>query len=101
MTADARLAGSADLSAGHRRLSESSFSPRRPGRYGRRRNDRSRPMSSQPQRQLKLGAILSGVGTTQNAWRHPALPGDASISIDWYIENARKAEAAKFDLVFI
>lgn len=52
-------------------------------------------------RQLHLGAILSGVGTTQNGWRHPDLPGDASVSIDWYIENARKAEAAKFDLVFI
>jgi FMN-dependent oxidoreductase (nitrilotriacetate monooxygenase family) len=53
------------------------------------------------ERQLKLGAILSGVGTTQNGWRHPDLPGDASIDIDWYIAAARKAEAAKFDLVFI
>lgn len=53
------------------------------------------------QKQLKLGAILSGVGTTQNGWRDPDLPGDASVNIDWYIDNARKAEAAKFDLVFI
>jgi FMN-dependent oxidoreductase (nitrilotriacetate monooxygenase family) len=53
------------------------------------------------QRQLRLGAILSGVGTTQNGWREPELAGDASIDIDWYRENARKAEAAKFDLVFI
>jgi alkanesulfonate monooxygenase SsuD/methylene tetrahydromethanopterin reductase-like flavin-dependent oxidoreductase (luciferase family) len=53
------------------------------------------------QRQLKLGAILAGVGTDHTSWRDPALPGDASIDIDWYIENARKAEAAKFDLVFI
>src|SRR6187549_2213717 len=53
------------------------------------------------ERQLKLGAILSGVGTTQNGWRHPGLPGDASVNIDWFIENAQKAEAAKFDLVFI
>ena len=52
-------------------------------------------------RQLKLGAILSGVGSDQNDWRHPDLPGDASIDINWFIENARKAEAAKFDLVFI
>jgi FMN-dependent oxidoreductase (nitrilotriacetate monooxygenase family) len=52
-------------------------------------------------RQLKLGAILSGVGTTQNGWRHPDLPGDASVNIDWFRENAQKAEAAKFDLVFI
>ncbi|HEX5658996.1 MAG TPA: LLM class flavin-dependent oxidoreductase, partial [Polyangiales bacterium] len=53
------------------------------------------------QRQLKLGAILAGVGSSQNDWRHPDLPGDASVNIHWFIENARKAEAAKFDLVFI
>jgi FMN-dependent oxidoreductase (nitrilotriacetate monooxygenase family) len=52
-------------------------------------------------RQLHFGAILTGVGTEQNAWRHPDLPGDASVNIDWYIEHARKAEAAKFDHVFI
>jgi len=52
-------------------------------------------------RQLKLGAILSGVGTGQNDWRHPDLPGDASINIDWFIQAAQRAEAAKFDLVFI
>jgi FMN-dependent oxidoreductase (nitrilotriacetate monooxygenase family) len=52
-------------------------------------------------RQLKLGAILAGVGTTQNGWRDPALPGDASVDIDWYRAQARRAELAKFDLVFI
>ncbi|MET0283124.1 MAG: LLM class flavin-dependent oxidoreductase [Polyangiales bacterium] len=52
-------------------------------------------------RQLKLGAILAGVGSSQNDWKHPDLPGDASVNIDWFIENARKAEAAKFDLLFI
>lgn len=52
-------------------------------------------------RQLHLGAILAGVGSAQNDWLHPDLPGDASVNIDWYIENARRAEAAKFDLVFI
>jgi len=52
-------------------------------------------------RQLHLGAILSGVGTSQNGWLHPDVPGDASVSIDWYVDNARRAEAAKLDLVFI
>jgi FMN-dependent oxidoreductase (nitrilotriacetate monooxygenase family) len=57
---------------------------------------------AQPQaRQLKLGAILSGVGSDHYTWRDPELPGDASIDIGWYIENARLAEAAKFDLAFI
>jgi FMN-dependent oxidoreductase (nitrilotriacetate monooxygenase family) len=58
-------------------------------------------MALQAQRQLKLGAILEGVGVDQGSWRDPALPGDASVDIGWYIENARAAEAAKFDLVFI
>lgn len=58
-------------------------------------------MAQTSPRQLKLGVILAGVGTTHADWRDPALPGDASIDIDWYIEQARKAEAAKLDLVFI
>lgn len=52
-------------------------------------------------RQLKLGAILTGVGTGQADWLSPEIPGDASVDIDWYREQARQAEAAKFDLVFI
>ncbi|MET0363850.1 MAG: LLM class flavin-dependent oxidoreductase [Sphingobium sp.] len=52
-------------------------------------------------RQLHLGAILEGVGTDQHSWRDPQLAGDASIDIDWYIRNAKLAEEAKFDLVFI
>ena len=53
------------------------------------------------ERQLRLGAILAGVGTSQNGWRHPDVPGDASIDIAWFQESARRAEEAKFDLVFI
>jgi FMN-dependent oxidoreductase (nitrilotriacetate monooxygenase family) len=52
-------------------------------------------------RQLKFGAILTGVGTAQNEWLHPEIPGDASVDIDWYRQLAQQAEAAKFDLVFI
>jgi alkanesulfonate monooxygenase SsuD/methylene tetrahydromethanopterin reductase-like flavin-dependent oxidoreductase (luciferase family) len=52
-------------------------------------------------RQLKLGAILIGVGTSQNGWRDPDLQADASIDIDWYRTTAQKAEAQKLDFVFI
>ena len=52
-------------------------------------------------RQIKLGAILAGVGTTPEAWRHPDVPGDASIDIRWYIQAAQQAEANKYDFVFI
>ncbi|MET0342350.1 MAG: NtaA/DmoA family FMN-dependent monooxygenase [Polyangiales bacterium] len=53
------------------------------------------------QRRLKLGAVLTGVGTTQSGWRHPNVPADASVSIAWYQQQAQKAEAAKLDFVFI
>jgi len=50
---------------------------------------------------LHLGAILTGVGTDQQEWLDPQIPGNASIDIDWYKQQARAAEAAKFDFVFI
>ncbi|WP_068084681.1 LLM class flavin-dependent oxidoreductase [Novosphingobium rosa] len=52
-------------------------------------------------RHLHLGAILEGVGAEHTSWRDPALPGNASIDIDWYIAHARAAEQSLFDLVFI
>lgn len=41
------------------------------------------------------------MGVDQHSWRDPDLAGDASVDIDWYIENAKLAEQAKFDLIFI
>jgi FMN-dependent oxidoreductase (nitrilotriacetate monooxygenase family) len=54
-------------------------------------------------RQLKLGLVPTGVGGPgeHNRWLDPEIPTDASVNIDWYIDIARQAEAAKFDLVFI
>ncbi len=52
-------------------------------------------------RQLRLGAILQGVGMTQDGWKQPGVPSNASIAIDWYKDGARRAEAATFDFVFI
>ncbi|MBL1112773.1 LLM class flavin-dependent oxidoreductase [Streptomyces sp. 110] len=59
-------------------------------------------MSTQ-KRQLKLGAITMGAGGPGQPylWLDEDLPVDASVSINWYIEQARLAEEAKFDLVFI
>ncbi len=52
-------------------------------------------------RQLKLGTSLHGVGSSVSGWRHPDLPADASINIDFYIQQAKRAEAGKLDFVFI
>ena len=59
--------------------------------------------NAQAKRQLKLGAVLMGVGGPgqHNTWLNEEIPGDASVDINWYIARARQAEAAKFDLVFI
>ncbi|GIF69174.1 monooxygenase [Asanoa ishikariensis] len=54
-------------------------------------------------RQLKLGAVLLGVGGPgqHRTWLDPEIPGDASVDIRWYIARAQEAEAARFDHVFI
>jgi len=52
-------------------------------------------------KQLKLGAIINGVGGTSTDWRHPDVISDASVNIDFYKQQAQKAEEGKFDLVFI
>ena len=54
-------------------------------------------------RQLKLGVVPTGVGGPgdSNRWLDPDIPVDASVDIGWYVEIARQAEAAKFDLIFI
>jgi FMN-dependent oxidoreductase (nitrilotriacetate monooxygenase family) len=54
-------------------------------------------------RKLKLGAVLIGVGDASGSalWRDPEVPLNASIDVDWYVKQAREAEEAKFDFVFI
>jgi FMN-dependent oxidoreductase (nitrilotriacetate monooxygenase family) len=58
---------------------------------------------SAAKRQLKLGAITFGTGGPGSPylWLDSGIPGDASVDVNWYIEQARLAEAAKFDLIFI
>jgi FMN-dependent oxidoreductase (nitrilotriacetate monooxygenase family) len=56
-----------------------------------------------PDRTLKLGAVLLGVGGPgqHSTWLDPEIPADASVDVRWYIARAQQAEAAKFDHVFI
>jgi FMN-dependent oxidoreductase (nitrilotriacetate monooxygenase family) len=58
---------------------------------------------SDRKRQLKLGAVSHGIGGPGSPylWLDEDFPVDASVNINWYIELARRAEEAKFDLVFI
>ncbi|GAA1549305.1 LLM class flavin-dependent oxidoreductase [Nocardioides humi] len=54
-------------------------------------------------RQIHLGAVPYGTGGpgSHTLWLDPDIPGDASVSIDWYTEIARLAERGRFDLLFV
>ncbi len=54
-------------------------------------------------RHITFGVILTGTGGPgeHNRWLDPEIPGDASVDIDWYVEQAQLAERAALDLVFI
>ncbi|GAB7532899.1 LLM class flavin-dependent oxidoreductase [Pseudomonas sp. 3A(2025)] len=53
------------------------------------------------QRHLKLGAMIHGVGHGWGEWRHADAQPDASVNFGFYKQQARLAEDAKFDFVFI
>lgn len=50
---------------------------------------------------MRLGAFLFGVGHHAAAWRHPDVDPQAPFRFDYWLDLARKAEAAKFDAVFL
>lgn len=50
---------------------------------------------------LRLGAFLYPTGHHIAAWRHPHANANAGSDFRHYVELARIAEAAKFDLVFL
>lgn len=52
-------------------------------------------------KQLKLGAIIHGVGGNIAGWRHPEVQTDASVSLKFYTDRAQKAEEGKFDFIFV
>src|SRR5476651_2136522 len=57
--------------------------------------------NSTPPRQIKLGFMLHGVGPGWGDWRHADAHPGASVDIDFYIRQARLAEAGKFDFLFV
>jgi len=52
-------------------------------------------------RQFKLGAFLMQTGHHIAAWRHPGAQADAGSNFRHYVALAQKAEAAKFDAIFL
>ncbi len=52
-------------------------------------------------RQMRLGAFIHHVGHHVAAWRLPDVPAFGAMDLEHYASLTRKAEAAKFDMVFI
>jgi FMN-dependent oxidoreductase (nitrilotriacetate monooxygenase family) len=54
-------------------------------------------------RQIRLALRAYGVGGPgqHSLWKDPRVPKNASIDIDWYIAQAKAAEHATFDALFI
>ncbi|AHF79204.1 Xenobiotic compound monooxygenase A subunit (plasmid) [Sodalis praecaptivus] len=56
--------------------------------------------STQPA-QMHLGAFLQDAGHHIAAWRHPDAPAGAGMNFDHFRYLAQRAEAAKFDMIFL
>ncbi|WP_199171605.1 MULTISPECIES: LLM class flavin-dependent oxidoreductase [unclassified Sporosarcina] len=52
-------------------------------------------------KKLKIGTMIHGVGEKISDWRHPTMPSDASVSFEFYKQQALTSERGKFDFVFI
>lgn len=53
------------------------------------------------QRQIRLGAFLMPTGHHAASWRHADARPHAALDLDYFKDIAAKAEAAKFDLLFV
>ncbi len=58
-------------------------------------------MSISRQKKLRLGAFFNPTGHHVASWRHPDAQADAGINVAHYMELARTAERAKFDMIFL
>jgi FMN-dependent oxidoreductase (nitrilotriacetate monooxygenase family) len=50
---------------------------------------------------ITFGVLIQGAGANMNAWKHPSVPSDASVNFDFYVDRARKAEAAGIAFAFV
>jgi len=52
-------------------------------------------------KQITFGVMLQGAGGHMNAWKHPSGPVDASTNFEFFVNAARKAEAAGIAFAFV
>lgn len=58
-------------------------------------------VATRQDRTLRLGAFLYSVGHHAAAWRHPEVVPDDAFRFEFFRDLAQKAEAAKFDTIFL
>ncbi|HEY0213677.1 MAG TPA: LLM class flavin-dependent oxidoreductase [Paenirhodobacter sp.] len=51
-------------------------------------------------RTMKLGLSLRYLGYHSAAWRLPQVPADGATHFEYFLESARRAEEARFDIIF-
>ena len=49
---------------------------------------------------MKLGVSMRYLGYHMAAWRHPDVPSAGALDFRYFLDSARKAEAAKLDMIF-
>lgn len=52
-------------------------------------------------RRMHLNAVIFGLGRHEAGWRMPESDPYASANLDYWIDIARRAEAAGFDALFL
>lgn len=53
------------------------------------------------QKHIPFGIMLQGPGGHMNAWKHPSGPADASVNFEFFVNTARRAEAAGIAFAFV
>jgi len=49
---------------------------------------------------MRIGLSMRYTGYHMAAWRHPDVPADGAINFRYFLDTARKAEAARLDMIF-
>lgn len=50
---------------------------------------------------IPFGIMLQGPGGHMNAWKHPSGPANASVNFEFFVNTARRAEAAGIAFAFV
>lgn len=58
-------------------------------------------MANHTAREMRLNLFLTSMGHHEGAWRHPSSEVERVQDFNYYQEIAAKAEAAKFDSIFM